>query len=283
MLKRARAAVVPISRCRHFCGFRYGSDSFNPYENYLVGLHRGVPRGELRAQLEDFVRHFRPRSFGEVFGIELSRHVPLWVYPWDPAGRDEAGRGWVAEPDDVPDILTHFCERGVLASRIDEECRWLERAYERMSAQGYRPREHSFAEAFELSDARDRVYVLTDGNHRVGALAALGHQDVMIKVVRSVRFGDDVVPRWPRVRDGTYGERDAMALCETYIAGTSGFQRSVRPAAILENGARRSAPALAAAGTGRSSGGPSRLLEKLRGAVRRARSAVARALGGGGR
>jgi hypothetical protein len=74
---------VPIDRCRHYNGYKYGSSAFNPYENYIVGLHRGVDRAVLRQRFEDFILHFRPRHFGELLQTQLSNVVPLWVYPWD--------------------------------------------------------------------------------------------------------------------------------------------------------------------------------------------------------
>lgn len=276
MMRRVRPITVPISRCRHFCAFRYGSRTFNPYENYLVGLHQGVPRGELQQRFEDFIRYFRPRTFGEVFDIELSRRVPLWLYPWSVAECTDPDRGWLAEPDEVPDIITHFCEKGVLRSRIAEEYRWLEGAYESISKRGYRPRENSYVEAFELNNGNESVYVLTDGNHRVSALAALGHRDVMIKITQSVRWNGGSYLRWPRVRDGTYREKDAMALCAVYFAGVNGFRRSSRPAVFLAESPPRSASAATRGLPGVSASPFSRFSERLRRAARRAHSAVSR-------
>lgn len=226
---------MPIDRCRHYCAFKYGSGSFNPYENYIVGLHEGTPVGELRQRFEDFLMYYRPRDFGGVFGIELSRRVPLWVYPWYLDRSFDPNNGWLDDLDEVPDIITHFCDQGIRRSRIEEEYFWHERAYATVSTQGYRPRDNSFIEALEFAKGDESVYLLTDGNHRVSALAALGHEEVMIKVRGSVRWDGENHREWPQVRFGTYSEQDAIKLFNVYFEGVRGFSRSNQPARIIED------------------------------------------------
>lgn len=226
--------AVPISQCRHYCAFKYGSGSFNPYENYVVGLHEGVPLVELRRRFEDFLMYFRPRNFGEVFGIELSKHIPLWVYPWQHGKSFDPQKGWLSNLDKVPDIITHFCDQGIKRSRIEEEYFWLERAYAIISTNGYQPYNHTFIESIELNTGNKRVYILTDGNHRASALAALGHGEVMIKVTQSIRWNGENHKQWPQVRLGTYTEQDANDLFNIYFVGVNGFRRSGQRAKIID-------------------------------------------------
>src|SRR5205807_425920 len=119
--------TVPINCCRHYCGYRYGSSAFNPYENYIVGLHRQCDVAALRADFDDYLRHFRPRTFGDLFGISFSNPIALWVYPWDES--PDSHGGWWAKPEDVGDIMTQFCDEGIRRSHINDEYHWLERAY----------------------------------------------------------------------------------------------------------------------------------------------------------
>lgn len=232
--QNASIVTVPISQCRHYCAFKYASGSFNPYENYVVGLHKGTPLSELRQRFEDFLMYYRPRNFGEVFDIQLSRHVPLWVYPWNLGRSFNPNNGWLNDLDEVPDIVTHFCEQGIKRSRIEEEYFWLERAYATVSTQGYQPYNGSFIEAREFAKGNERVYLIADGNHRISALAALGHEEVMIKVSKSLRWDGKNHRKWPQVRLGTYSEQDAIELFNVYFVGVSGFRRSNQPARIVE-------------------------------------------------
>lgn len=223
-----------IEQCRHYGAFKYGSGSFNPYENYIVGLHEGTHIADLRQRFEDFLRYYRPRDFGDVFGIEFSRRVPLWIYPWRDDPSFDPDNGWLDDLDDVPDIMTHFCPQGIRRSRIDEEYFWLERAYRTVSTQGYRPRDNSFIEALQFARGTERVYLLTDGNHRVSTLAALGHEKVKIRLRGSVRWDGENHREWPQVRLGTYSEQDAVELFNVYFTGVSGFLRSDQPARIID-------------------------------------------------
>src|SRR5437773_9245947 len=72
----ARPITIPINACRHYNAYRYGSSSFNPYENYVDGLHRQRAVESLREAFEDFLRHFRPRSFSDLLQTSFSKHVP---------------------------------------------------------------------------------------------------------------------------------------------------------------------------------------------------------------
>jgi hypothetical protein len=227
--------TVSICQCRHFCAFKYGSGSFNPYENYIVGLHEGKPFGELQKRFIDFLMYYRPRDFAEVFDIELTRHLPLWLYPWDRSRRFNPNNGWLDNLDEVPDIITHFCERGIKRSRIEEEFFWLERAYSSISKQGFNPQKNTYIEALEFSKGNEKVYLLTDGNHRVSALAALGYKEVMIKVKESIQWDGENHRKWFQVRFGKYSEQDAINLFNVYFVGVNGFRRSNQPAKIIED------------------------------------------------
>ena len=89
-------------------------------------MHRGVDPAVLRDRFEDFLRHFRPRDLGELLQVPLSRQVPMWVLPWDAHAPIRPNGGWLDDAAIVVDIMTHYCERGILRSKIDREYVWLE-------------------------------------------------------------------------------------------------------------------------------------------------------------
>jgi len=225
---------VPISCCRHYNGYRYGSGAFNPYENYIVGLHRGVDRALLRARFEDFLLHFRPRHFGELLQVPLSTRVPLWVYPWHASVAAGSTGGWLENADSVVDIITHFSEQGIQRSKIEGEYFWLERAYETIASQGYQPRRFSYIDVFELRDRDTRVFIVKDGNHRLSSLAAFGHARVVVHRDAREVFDLSAHQGWAQVVQGLYTPADALALTRAYFRGVDGFSRSATPAAILD-------------------------------------------------
>ena len=231
---RPELLTIPIDRCRHYNGYKYGSSAFNPYENYIVGMHRGVDRAVLRDRFEDFLRYFRPRDLGELLQVPLSRAVPMWVYPWDARAPIRPHGGWLESAASVEDIITHFSEQGIQRSKIEGEYFWLERALTTITAQGYQPEQFSYIEVLELRDGAESVYIVKDGNHRLSSLVAFGHTRVTVSRDASEIVDLSRCARWPHVASGLYSVADARALVHAYFRGVTGFRRADVPAAFLE-------------------------------------------------
>ena len=223
---------IPVHLCRHFCGFRYGCDSFNPYENYIVGLSRGVPERELQLKFEEFILWNRPRNFAELLGIPIDPSIPLWSFPWGPPAPKNTG--WHLGLNELPDILTHFCEEGVKRSRMTEEYLWLRRAYESIKQNGYRPDEHNYITVVEMTDGVTNCYVLEDGNHRLSALVALDVKEVLVQYQPSKTVSLVNVHAWRQVKGGHYQAGDAERVLRAYLQGVNDFPRSSTPATILD-------------------------------------------------
>jgi hypothetical protein len=225
------ALDVAIEDCVHFCGFRYGRGEYNAYETYLIELSRGSSVTSARRRFVDFLRHYRPRHLGEALGLALSREYPLWGYPWRVGDPPPA---WRKDPDECPDILTHFSPTGILSYRIDEEFVWLERALVRLRREGYRPSTQGRAVGTELRAKGGSTYLLTDGNHRVSALAALGMQRVLLaRALRTPVVCEDQVERWPGVRRGRYTVDDALRVFAAYRSGNHSYRTTEQPAPLL--------------------------------------------------
>jgi hypothetical protein len=211
-------ADVAIADCVHYCGFRYGRGEYNPYETYLLELAAGADVGKARARLIEFLRYYRPRHFGEALGCALSREYPLWSHPWRRALPPPA---WREQPDDCPDILTHFSARGIHSYRIDEEFVWLERAFARLERDGYRPESHGYVVGVELQVTHgSSAFLLIDGNHRVAALSALGQTRVRLRrSLRAAIVKESEVETWPQVRSRVYTTVDALTVFSAYRHG----------------------------------------------------------------
>jgi hypothetical protein len=225
---------APLDKCVHYCGFRYGGQEYNPYETYQIEFQQGRPIQEVRRHFIEFLKFYRPRHMGEALGAPLSRKYALWVYPWrniDP--RQWEKYGWSSTLNAYPDILTHFCEEGISSFRIEEEFFWLERILWSISRQGYQPAKYPHADAWELhADDGARAYLLLDGNHRAGALTAIGCSKTLVVSCSAVIKEQDV-EAWPAVRKGQMNREDALALFRAYFRGKPLWARSESPAPIL--------------------------------------------------
>lgn len=231
-----RTETVPVASCVHFCGFRYGRQEFNPYENYATALASGADVRVARERFVEFLRHYRPRNFGEALGLELERSHELWDFPWAPSR--PAGAGWREAPDDVPDILTHFSAQGILRTRIDEEFSWLEQSLASIREHGYQPQRYDGdIEAWKLvATGGEARYLILDGNHRLSALAALGRHQVAVRFRWRMTVSEDRLPRWTRVAAGGYSAADARRVFRGYFTGNPRPRTTETPAPIIEVG-----------------------------------------------
>jgi len=175
---------------------------------------------------------------GQAIGLKaLSRRYPLWVFPWNRFCSESftLGLGWSASPDEVPDILTHFCEKGILFKRVEEEFFWLERALASIRDNGYRPIEHlSYVTVLRLC-RRDgtNAYLVLDGNHRLSAMSALG-----IGTVEVLQRSDQVTfesecEQWYGVKKSFFSIQDALAIFHAYFQGNWNFRTTKEPAPII--------------------------------------------------
>lgn len=233
--------TVPISECVHYCGFQYGRNQFNPYENYVISVARGEIQLIARSRFEDFLQHYRPKSLGESLGISLSRFYPLWAFPWDASDGSPRlsgiDRGWMDSPADVPDIITHFSALGILRDRIEEEYGWLENAYYSIRDCGYQPGRfagHIQVRKLVSSEHKCR-YLVLDGNHRLSALVATGHTEVVVRYNTRQTVHGDERSRWPQVVDETFSLEDSEKIFDAYFAGNLRARTTVDAAPILSD------------------------------------------------
>jgi len=231
---RPKIISIPINQCRHYCGFRYGSQSLNPYEQYIIGLHQGKSVEELRENFEDFLRYYRPQNFGDVLGVELSRHIPLWLYPWVDSEDFPDNNGWLDTIDEIPDVMTHFCSQGIKKYQIKREYFWLERAYDVISNYGYKPLDYSYIEVTELQKKNQSVFIVTDGNHRLSTLSALGFKDVKVKLNTFGKVKERNFYKWKQISIQRYTKTEALAIFHAYFDGVSEFKKSKSPAQIID-------------------------------------------------
>lgn len=226
------ACVVPIARCVHYAGFRYGCGEYHPYESYLRGRVQGVPLSEVRERFVRFLQYYRPRHFGEALGIHLEREISLWTYPWQ---NFTSGPAWLRRPEDCTDILTHFSESGVPWSRIREEFEWLERALTSIREHGYQPKRFGspiLVRKFVRVDGK-AAYLVLDGNHRLSALSALGNKSVQVRFSFLETQYERSFRRWYQVNRGVYSEADALRVFRAYFDGNHCPETTNVPAPMI--------------------------------------------------
>lgn len=226
--------TVQVSACVHYGAFRYGRGEYNPYETYLVDLLRDGDPQPARRRLWEFLRHYRPRHFGEALGADLRETQALWRYPWS---RGQPPPAWVERDEDCPDILTHFLDRGVSRRRVEQEFEWLEKALESIRQHGYQPKRFGSTvlarKLVRLDGAQS--YLLQDGNHRVAALVALGRREVEVSCPPWLTVREAELSGWFQVRCGACSAADARWIFHAYFEGNVRPRTVDSPAPIWED------------------------------------------------
>jgi hypothetical protein len=228
-----RRISVSIDRCVHYCAFRYGREEEHPYETYARLLVRDGDRGAARRWFVDFIRHYRPRDFGAALGLDLGARHGLWNFPWDRAR--PGNEGWFSDPLSFDDIVTQYCEEGLLWFRIEQEFFWLERSIYSIRRNGYHEKPHFgiFARRFIREDGEE-AFLILDGNHRLSALSAIGHRSVDLSYLPRGTVREADAPHWPKVLSGEYDERDARLIFRAYFSGNQRWRIASEPAPLLE-------------------------------------------------
>jgi hypothetical protein len=250
---------IPISQCVTFGGFRYGPCGYHPIQSYQVDLVNGVPLAAARQRSIEFYRYYRPRHMGEALGmIPLSQEYPLWLFPWQRVDPDSFAyeQGWCATHLECRDILTHFCGSVIPSFLLDREFFWSERALYSIAENDYlAERYESYVQTMEFrrSDG-SRVYLLKDGNHRAGAMFALGYETVTVQQALTDVVLESDLDEWYGVKTGVWNRQDALQVFNAYFEGNSSYRTTAQPAQVLEPehyGRRRAVPT---AGTAHVSG-----------------------------
>jgi hypothetical protein len=215
--------TVRVNECVHFGAFRYGHGDYHPYETFVARVHRREPIEEIRKEFETFLRHYRPRNFGEALGLKLEREYPLWLFPWSRLWRFLRAYpvgAWRQDPKDVPDIITHFSLQGIPRNMIEMEQHWLLQAYESISNLGYKPQQFGYPRGRLLvAEDGSHACILLDGNHRVSALSVLGASSVDVRCWSWDIVRQSSLNSWPGVRNGFFSRSDADLIFRAYFRG----------------------------------------------------------------
>lgn len=227
----ATVRAIQIDRCYHYRGFRYGGFGNNPYEDYIIGLSRGEELMVLRRRFAETILNCRPRGFAAALQIDIGPW-PLWEFPWQRAS--ERPIGDVESPNDNPDVVTHYCAKGVLVSQINREFGWLEGAWRSIRDTGYKPSQLGYIRCLELRwPGRPSHYIVLDGNHRLSALHAMGVHTVQVAIVWHRTIDRSQVGSWYRVRDRSLSELEALAIFDCYFRSANPPLREQNQAQLI--------------------------------------------------
>lgn len=235
---------VPLARCRHLNWHAYSctSDSPSPFIQTLLQYQSGACTRYADSPLARFYLAVQPQSAAEHMGLsapsfpELSAIGPGGaIWPWRPV--HPAARAARRELEVTVENREHGARFGfgdgdpfygpVSQRKGELEFRRLIRAFENIKRQGFRVDPYGLdnitVTCLYPDEPNNRCYVVASGGqHRLAALTALGHEDVVVQLSPEgcggiIRAGD--AEHWPAVRSGYLTIKEATGIFNRLIAG----------------------------------------------------------------
>jgi len=233
VLTRAEPMVVQIDIRR--TRWKAGRVSFDSRHPFTLSVQRAAevrsPIPAIREVLEAYYRLVQPTRCSDIiesFGMQddafsLARHNVPW--PWDtqPASRD---------PDRTPfydgDAIVFGSSQAhgvqhwgpVSKQKLDTEVRKLADLLISIEQRGYVVEGRnmdSFIRGYIMRNREDWACVITQGQHRVAVLSALGYDKVPVYITRVVDYID--LPYFPKITAGVYSLDEASELFGRMIIG----------------------------------------------------------------
>ncbi len=211
--QKSKIELIAIKDCRHFRGYRYGLYSNNIYEDYIVGISRGVDLQVLRLQFVKRIIGTRTTNFAETLGIVLSKKAQNWDYPWNMRTTKTDFTAF-----NNPDIVCHTSTDGkILISHLNREFTWLENAFANIKNEGYLPEKNSYITVLKLVSQEKNSYIVLDGNHRISTLAALGISHCKMRVLTKFLLHENLHYLWFGYLFRQYTTQDSLSIFLRYF------------------------------------------------------------------
>ena len=223
--------------------FRCDAGGGHPFVDTLQGIADGQVTAYDRSPLADYYARWQPATAAEVLGITDTggwRRLPPLAspLPWDHL-----------EPAAHLALWTEICERDYRVNGFDltvatgwkgwgpiapvageAEFERLRRIFEAIRRAGYQRHAAHDGDIMGqvLCDGPRLRYLLGPGQHRIAALAVLGHQTAPLRLdPHFIRRSDAEL--WPNVRRGYYTAAEARALFDRIFAGRQPWEVADRP------------------------------------------------------
>ena len=234
---------VPLDRCRQFfsLGIRCSDAELNPFVRSLVAYHDSRISNYAESPLREFYSHCRPSCASDVLGVPGMDFPPLEaVLPWQRPDRQRIVEDrrtriiWENDRDGLDASLSPGWQNWgpVSRERGERELARLVTVFESIRRAGYQRRDgHRDGDigGWILEEDDDWVcWIWAGGQHRVAALAALGHTHAPIRVRGNMSGPDSPirdrilrrdVDAWPHVRSGLFDRKGALAVFDRIMAG----------------------------------------------------------------
>lgn len=216
---------VPVTSCRNVTLFGFGPQAFDAWQATARQLASEPATPVEETVLARFAAKFQPRTAAELLfsspRADVPESSPLWridtadvrfFWPWSPEVRP-----W---PANAPADL-RLPSHGPLGGKVLELEVWrLKRLVASVKEGGYRPLPQDAIRGTLLILGDQFRFIIRAGFHRVAVLAALGHDEVPVRLASGAQrlMSLDQLRTWPLVREGVFSPELADLLVDRLFA-----------------------------------------------------------------
>ena len=222
---------VELDKCIDLYGAGYTDD----FQHFVAVLNEYAGNPELKYEdsvLNTYYERFQPRNAEEALFIKQGRAPRLrhgWIgYPW----LWDRSLKVVFDPspgETRPGGNHHF---GPNTDEFGEaEFKRLVPLYNILKEQGYHPElfADGYISGYLLVKGDDYRFVVTEGQHRMAVLAALGYEKIRCRFSNQPQYPHVVlwedVKKWPQVANGVYSRNLALKIFERFFMKGIGKER----------------------------------------------------------
>lgn len=222
---------VSIDKCRDLFGTAYRND----WHYFVETLLQYEKNSELKYEdsiLKEYYQGFNPKNLEEGLFTDRGQAPKLsqgWIeYPWN---YDKSKRLIFTQSlGETRPGGNHF-----FGPNSDEfgsaEFSRLTKLYTMLKKHGYQPELHpdGYITGYLLARWSDYRFVITEGQHRMACLAALGYDEINCRFTENPRFlrkvSFDEIKKWPQVNNGVYSRNLARKVFNRFFEDGVGESR----------------------------------------------------------
>jgi len=221
---------IDTDKCTDFVATNYGNEGWN---NYRAVIEEHIEKGDKitygTSVLRDYYNKFMPKNMNQfLFFNDEENFEPInlgWVpLPWLKVNmpKEKIPKKYSSKRKKKTGGIQHFGPNN--KDFLKREYNRILKAYNKIKSMGYVPEAYpdGFIQGYFFMKGGDYTFYVTEGKHRLAAMAALGIERFKCRLEsrkkRYLMFVDyEEVENWPQVKRGLYSKEAARKVFMQYF------------------------------------------------------------------
>ncbi|WP_054023711.1 hypothetical protein [Bacillus sp. FJAT-28004] len=198
---------VELKKCRDWLSFSYTDDGWH-YQSALIRQYINDPTLQYsKSILKQYYDRFQPHCLQEILFENRTTDLP-------PIHKAGPPMPWLASPPRFGKIYQHYGPN--TDSFIKNEFSRTIDIFEQLNQSSYQPEKYQngYIRGYFLKNGSDYRFIVTNGHHRMAALAILKYETIKVMIDPKISRVCDIqeVNAWINVRNGIYPQKLALDI-----------------------------------------------------------------------